>query len=417
MPTPPIMPSLDILNEYQRTLITMLLGSKTDQQSILNSLKSEMFTNATYKHFFDVMKDLQSKNKEINVYSVCEYMPEEETIKLLKELDKEFITSVNHGFYVKKLVDCYIQRLIQNAVTEEDFLKIQKEIDDWAVVTCMQSIGDNAEKLISDYYEDFESAISTGYKTIDEKIGSLQGGDFIILAGQTSMGKTCMMLNLLMNMARKGIKIDLFSLEMPVKQIQNRMISANLGINSNKFRNFTMSGDEQTKYLKYSQNEFKKLPIRICDKTHITIKEIKKILVKSNAQIVFIDYLGLISGDERKGVYERYGDISRELKILAVETNKPIIALHQLNRNTFDRADKRPKVSDLRDSGKIEQDADMIWFVFRPAYFDENEPKELIQLIIAKNRHGESNISIDLCYNPQRQKITEIEGFKWHSQS
>lgn len=403
--------------EYERNIISMILADKSENKDlILNALKSDMFVNRTFKKFFEIAKKLQNENKEINVFSACAEVNEEYTADLLKEIESEFITSVNYLFFVKKLIESYIRRLIQSAVTEEDFDFIQKERETWEIVSCMQSISVNSEKLIAEYYSDFEGAISTGYKSIDEKIGSIQGGDFIILAGQTSMGKTCMMLNLLMNMAKNNIKIDLFSLEMPIKQIQNRLISRETEINSNKFRNFTMSGIEQQKYVKYAEGEFKKLPIRINDKNRISIKEIKKILIKSDSQIVFIDYLGLISGDTNKGVYERFGDISRELKILAGETNKPIIALHQLNRNTFERAEKKPKISDLRDSGKIEQDADMIWFVHRPYYFDLEKPKELMQLIIAKNRHGESNVTVDMLYNPYHQKITDQREIdKWVS--
>ena len=411
MQTRHTMLSLDIQHDYERTVITMILGNPQTQEVILNSLKAEMFTNGTYRKFFEVSKELTKAKKDVNVLSVCEKIAKTDQVKLLKELETEYIGSANYQFYTKKLVDSYIQRIIQTAVTLEDFENVQKEIENWTFVSCMQPIGDGAKELLADYYIDFENAVPTGYQTLDFKIGSLQGGDFIILAGQTSMGKTCMMLNLLMNMAEKGIKVDLFSLEMPVKQIQNRMISAHLGINANKFRSFTMTGDEQTKYLEYAEKEFPKLPIRICDKNRITISELRRILLKSDAKVIFIDYLGLLTGDEKKSVYERFGDISRELKLLAVEINKPIIALHQLNRNTFDRADKRPKVSDLRDSGKIEQDADMIWFVFRPAYFDETLPKEEMQLIIAKNRHGESNVTIELIYDAIHQKITERKVF------
>jgi len=126
-----------------------------------------------------------------------------------------------------------------------------------------------------------------------------------------------------------------------------------------------------------------------------------------SSDIVFIDYLGLINGDKNKSNYEKFGEISRELKMIAVELNKPIIALHQLNRSSADRKDKKPKLSDLRDSGKIEQDADMIFFVYRPAYYDTSQSKDLMEFMIGKNRHGESGKSISLCYNPAKQKISD----------
>jgi replicative DNA helicase len=122
---------------------------------------------------------------------------------------------------------------------------------------------------------------------------------------------------------------------------------------------------------------------------------------------VFIDYLGLINSDNKNGAYEKYSDISRKLKITAMECDKPIIALHQLNRAGADRKDKRPKLSDIRDSGKIEQDADSVLFVFRPYYYERNpKNKDLFQIIIPKNRHGKTGTA-NLLYNASTQEIKD----------
>ena len=129
--------------------------------------------------------------------------------------------------------------------------------------------------------------------------------------------------------------------------------------------------------------------------------------MKSDADIVFIDYLGLIDSYGNKSSYEKYSEISRNIKLIAMATNKPIVALHQLNRSFQDREDKKPKVSDLRDSGKIEQDADMIWLVYRPWMFDPEYAKEDIRFILAKDRHGASNQEIPLIFNGMYQQILE----------
>ena len=401
-------------DDFERELIIILLASieKSKKIPILTSLKAEMFTNRTYRQIFSVVSDLYEKGKDLEFFTICEQIGNKACCELLEDLNKEYISATTYKYYVKKLVDRYLTSLIENASSKEDFEYIEKEKKQWDIANTENNyaqIGANAELLICKYYDDAEKMLSTGYKSIDNIIGTLQGGDFIILAGQTSMGKTCMMLNLVQRIALKNYKVLLYSLEMPITQIQNRLICANLGINSNKFRAFGMTEGEIEKYNEFASKGLKYMPITICDKSRVTIEMLKYDIPKNPADIVFIDYLGLISGDDKKGVYERFGDISRELKILAVETQKPIIALHQLNRSSFDRQDKRPRVSDLRDSGKIEQDADMIWFVHRPAYFDEYAPKENLQFIVAKNRHGSCGL-VELVYNAKLQKITEYKG-------
>lgn len=226
------------------------------------------------------------------------------------------------------------------------------------------------------------------------------------------MGKTCMMLNIAASMAKLGKKLLIFSLEMNKEQLLNRIVSAETDLNSSKFRNGELTKDEEFQYWQYVySDEFRNLDIQVCTEYNITASKIRSIVLGSNADVVFIDYMGLINGGNNKSSYERISEISRELKLMAMESNKPFIVLHQLNRANADRADKRPMLSDLRDSGKIEQDADMIGFVYRPAYYDENADKGLIQLMIAKNRHGISGVDCNLRFKPVTQKINDVKSY------
>ena len=172
-----------------------------------------------------------------------------------------------------------------------------------------------------------------------------------------------------------------------------------------------MTDEEKERYRNYLNNHFKKLNINIYKKQTVTMDEIKRRTLKSKADLVIIDYLGLISGDTNKNSYERYSNISRDIKLLAMESNKPILCLHQLSREYDKRDDKKPRISDLRDSGKIEQDADMIWFVYRPALFDEKANKEEMHFIIAKNRHGETNKDIKMRFDGAKQNISDSRGY------
>lgn len=286
--------------------------------------------------------------------------------------------------------------------------EVQKEIERWQDVAAMEHISIGASDLLVNYYDNWEKAIKTGFDNLDSTLGSLQGGDFIILAGATSSGKTMVALNIMLNMAKAGKKCNFYSLEMSREQLQNRIISHETGINASKYRNFTMSDEEQKKYLKYTEDELKNLPISILvDRKGLTVDKIINIEKKSDSEIVFVDYLGILQAKNKGDQYEKITELSTDLKRAALETNKPFIVLHQLSRAFTERKDKRPILADLRGSGQIEQDADAVLFVFRPSYFDENADPTKLQLIVAKNRHGETGNILDFIYLSGQQKITE----------
>lgn len=397
-------------NEYEREIIVMLLGSSNlgKKQHILNHLCEGMFTNDLYRSFYNAVLATLNDSLDITIDNVCQNIKKEQGKALAIELSKECITISNCNYYLTKLLESFEKRLIAKANSIKDFEEIKKIKAKYTIQMNVTPLCSNASNLIVDYYDRWETALKTGYASIDEKIGSFQGGDYIILAGATGMGKTCMMLNLLMRMAKQGKRACVFSLEMNLQQLQNRIICSCTGIPAHKMRGFTMSGKEVEKYLAYADSdEFKSFQIEVSTTFDISIEQIKAVVQQTEADVVFIDYLGLIQGDLKKNSYERLGDISRQLKLLALETNKPFIVLHQLNRATADRQDKRPQISDLRDSGKIEQDADYICFVYRPAYYETSASKEDIDFMIAKNRHGQGRIRIPLIYDEKTQTISD----------
>lgn len=403
--------NLELQHEYEREIICMLIGGNNHKKKshIMQHTCKEMFTHKLFRDFYDVILKIYNSGNEINVANVCEAISVENQQKLSIELDKEYITNANCDFYIGKLLDAYIKRLVIECKNLEDYKKIEQIKNKYSLKVNVQHVSFGADLIIPDYYVKWETAIKTYYPSIDNKIGSLQGGDFLILAGAPGMGKTCMMLNLLTNMAVNGKKVLLFSLEMSLAQLQNRIISARTGINSDKIRNFTMTDDEVHRYSDYAESrEFKSLKIEVSTDFNITVDKIKTCVLQSDADIVFIDYLGLISGDISRGSYEKVSEISRQLKLLALDTNKPFIVLHQLSRAAAERKDKRPQISDLRDSGKIEQDADFICFVYRPAYYGETAMnKQELEFLIAKSRHSAGKAVVRMIYDGNKQKITD----------
>lgn len=401
-------------------LLSILLFAEIKKDTLFytfSKIKDEMFRDDLNRHVYMALQDMVS-GEDISLVGtkhfarrIASYMPEIDSFdfnQLLIEIESHFSASSTLNYFIKKIQQNYFAIKYKEASSKIEFQEILRLENDVALESGLVNIADNAEDVIDEYEKKKETAILTGYPSIDNQVGSLQGGDVVILAGATGGGKTCLMLNLIANMAKKGNKVDIFSLEMPRSQLQARMICAGAKIDAHKLRAFTMTDVDKIRYKEYAQKQFSKLPIKIYGQQVVTLDRIRAIEEKSDSDIVFIDYLGLIK-PTTKGTskYQIMSDISRDLKILAMEVNKPIVALHQLSRAFMDRDDKRPRTSDLRDSGQIEQDADFIWFILRPKQFDPNAGAEEMIFMNAKNRFGEANTEIKLLYNGRYQQILE----------
>lgn len=409
--------------ENERILLGMAVcGNEQRKGHIMSHLCADMFTDKINRELYEVIKDQYHKHgverlnadNLINDYIGKTY--KNGVYEALLALTYEYITDANCDYFIKLIHESWVNHMAQNCKSFEDLkrlenLKKQYELTNKTTVLRLND-WENINSLC-DNYDSISNTepVKTGYTAIDNKIGNFQGGDLFILAAATGMGKTCLMLNLALSIAKQGKKVLIFSLEMSNQQLLNRILSSETSIDSSKYRNANFSEQEADRYFTYAYSEyFKTLDIETCTEYNITTSRIRSIVLDSRADIVFIDYLGLISGGNKINSYERVSEISRELKLLAMESKKPFIVLHQLNRANSERADKRPLLSDLRDSGKIEQDADIIGFVFRPAYYadaEKTQNQNEMQLIIAKNRHGQSAVHAKLNYNSKTQKISD----------
>lgn len=406
--------------ELERTLLGMVIKGKEPKKGhIMEHLCREMFIGHTNLELFDMIQDQYKKHGVgrldadalINDYKGKEF--KNGVFEALLTLGYEFITDVNCDFYIDRIQENWQSRQAEYCKNLEEFKKLEElkkkyQLIDSKTVSYLNDFNDLYDISVDYENRKKQEPIRTGFDSIDSKIGNMMGGDLMILAAATGMGKTCVMLNMAVSMAKQGKKVLIFSLEMNKEQLINRIVSAEQGLSSSKIRNMELSKSDEKKYWDYLYSEeFLKLNIKICTEYNITTSRIRNIVLGSDADIVFIDYLGLINGSNKQSSYERVSEISRDLKLLAMESGKPFIVLHQLNRANAERKDKSPILSDLRDSGKIEQDADIITFVFRPAYYDGTADKGFIQLIIAKNRHGESGSRCNLRFIPTTQKILE----------
>lgn len=257
------------------------------------------------------------------------------------------------------------------------------------------------------------TGLDTGFKDLNKNLGGFHDSDLILIAARPGMGKTAFALNLVLNTAIKGSTVAVFSLEMSKLQLVQRLLSSISGVPLKHIIGGKIADNEWAKLMGGGQ-ALNSAKIFIDDTPGIKMSEIrskcrKLKIEKGGLDMVMIDYLQLMESDSRlESRQQEVSKISRSLKILAKELNCPVVALSQLSRNTESGKDHTPKLSDLRDSGAIEQDADIVMFIYRDEYYNklETKKKNIADIIIAKNRHGETN-DIELVWVGEIQKFLD----------
>lgn len=257
--------------------------------------------------------------------------------------------------------------------------------------------------------------LSSGFADLDKKLGGLNKSDLMLIAARPAMGKTSLALNITLNVAKKypDKTVAFFSLEMSREQLGMRLLSNESFVDNAKLLTGNLSEDEWSK-LGMASSALSMTDIRVDDNPAITVAEMNaKCRRLDNLGMIVIDYLQLMTsaggGKQSENRVQVVSDISRALKIMAKELNVPVICLSQLSRANESRSDKRPMLSDLRESGAIEQDADEVMFIYRDDYYnDQSEEKNIAELILAKNRHGETG-TVKVQWLPQYTTFSDLE--------
>lgn len=275
---------------------------------------------------------------------------------------------------------------------------------------------DRLDALNSEDSDQFRG-ISTGLSGVDQVTTGLNRSDLILLAARPGMGKTSFALNIASHTSMKcGKKVAFFSLEMTKEQLASRILSTEARVEGSKLRTGNLNEDEWARIIEAS-DVISGANLYIDDTPRITIPEMKaKLRRLQNVDVVFVDYLQLMGSARRiENRVQEISEITRNLKIMAKEINVPVIVLSQLSRASEQRAEHRPMLSDLRDSGSIEQDADMVLFLYRPFYYnqegvavDEDQDKNAAECIVAKNRHGDTR-AVNLHWQGEYMRFTSPE--------
>ena len=361
-------------------------GTAIDPIVVVNKLKkNEKFDELVGEQLlFDIISDVPTA---ANIIEYAKIVKEKATLRRLGEVGTKIVELAYEGY---EEVDNILDK------AEGMIFKISENVDSKDLVSLKDVIAQEFVRLEKVYQnKGVATGISSGFSDFDQMTSGFHPSDLIILAARPAMGKTAFALNLALNAAMKSKKgVLLFSLEMSSSQLLQRLLSIEAGIGLQKIRNGFLDPDDWGKLglasMKLSNSE-----INIADLPNVNVLEIRAIARRLKAagklDMIIIDYLQLIKGNSTRGDnrQQEISEISRALKGIARELDIPIIALSQLSRATEQRADRRPMLSDLRESGAIEQDADMVMFLYRDDYYNEDsEDKGLTEVIIGKQRNG-----------------------------
>lgn len=407
-------------------------------------LTGEDFYNKSYGMVFDTMVELSEAGKSVDPVILQNRLreknvpPEVSSNEMIANIINSVPTSANIKGYATIVSEKSILRKIIKAnegianrcyQDNEEIATILNDAE--KTVFDLVQRRDSGEltpirKVVSNALENIEIAcrnkgvvtgISTGFTDLDYKTAGMHASDLVLIAARPAMGKTAFVLNIAQHMALKSNKaVAIFSLEMSKEQLINRMFSLQSSVDAQKIRTGQLDIEDWNRLTK-SATEIGKSRLVIDDTPGITVAELRskcrKLKMTTGLDVIIIDYLQLMTGSGKSDSRQQeVSEISRSLKGLARELDVPVIALSQLSRAVESRPDKRPMMSDLRESGAIEQDADIVMFIYRDDYYNHDSPKQNVaEIIIAKQRAGAIG-TIELAWLPELTKFANLERAK-----
>ena len=436
--------------ESEQAILGCVLIDNEIMVALSDEMKVQDFYDRRHQLIFTAMLNIYKNQMQIDFTTLIAELQIKN--QLVEAGGAVYLSSLIDSVYTTANIQDYIQ-IVQDAALKRNVIAAATSIAEAGYNANYDSAGyiDYAERLLSDLAKrrrtegfapietvlenvknimlanrarDGElTGLSTGFEKLDEITLGLQKDNLIILAARPAMGKSAFAMNIAINAAINNVKqetgepisVAIFSLEMSQEQIAQRMTAAQARVNLNNIQKGSLNQKEML-LVESANDELSGLNIYFCDQGTVTVADIRAKCRKQKASggldLVIIDYLQLINGSSKGGNrQEEVANISRSLKQMARELGVPVIALSQLSRKLEDREDKRPNMSDLRESGSIEQDADIIMFLYRDGYYHKNTEKvsNLTELIIAKNRSGVLG-TIQLLFQGEYQLFTTFIG-------
>jgi replicative DNA helicase len=439
--------------ELEEAVLGAIMLEKNALAVVIDIIKPTYFYKDAHQHVYTSMLNLFEKSEPIDILTVTNQLRSDGNLEIcggayyITQLTNRVASAANIEFHARIIAQKHIQRElirisgeIQRDAFEDttDVFELLDQAENKLFQISEGNVSSNSEKvdkllkeaikMIEDLkgHEDGLTGIPSGFSALDRLTSGWQRSDLVILAARPGMGKTAFVLSMARNAAVMGNHaVAIFSLEMSSIQLVNRLISGETNLESEKLKKGNLREDEWIQ-LNKMVGKLSEAPIFIDDTPALSIFELRakcrKLKTQHNIELVIIDYLQLMRGDDNRSNGNREQEISyisRSLKALAKELNIPVIALSQLSRAVETRGgDKRPMLSDLRESGSIEQDADMVAFIYRPEYYQITEDSEgnstlgTAEIIVAKHRNGATD-SVRLKFVGKFAKFENLEEYNF----
>lgn len=427
--------------EAEQAVLGAMLIKKEAIAEVQEILQPDDFYREAHRIVYEAMVQLQNNDEVVDLVTLTEQLRKSEQLDkigglaFITQLANAVPTAANVVYHAKIVKEKAELRSLINAATAiasaayEDNTDVENIMDDaekkilavanrqnGGAFESMKSIVMRTFERINVLYESKGglTGISSGFKDLDKLTAGLQKSDLILVAARPSMGKTAFTLNIASYVGTHGGKVAFFSLEMSKEQLMQRMLCAEGGIDATKLRTGQLDTPEWNK-LVHVADTLSRAPIYIDDTAGITVMELRskarRLKAEHGLDLIIIDYLQLMQGRPSKNGDNRQqeiSEISRSLKALARELDVPVIALSQLSRSVESRQIKKPMLSDLRESGSLEQDADIVMFLYREDYYDKDtENKNITDIIVAKHRNGPVD-TISLFFQKEYTKFRDL---------
>jgi replicative DNA helicase len=426
--------------EAEQSVLGSMITDKNAVVEAIEKLEENDFYRDGHKVIFKTISEMFKDDMPVDLVTLLERLKATEKLEkaggvtYVSELSSSLLTTINLSAYIKIVKEKSILRKLIRASTSiiEDSYNKQGEVEE-VLEGAEKKIFDIAEKRTTSDFEPLNvvlergfleierlfnnkgeiTGVGSGFVDLDAKTSGFQKGDMVLIAARPSMGKTTFALNIAEHAAlREGKSVVVFSLEMSKEQLAYKLLCSEANVDMLKLRTGALD-DKDWENIARATGPLSKAKIYIDDTAGVTVMEMRskcrRLKLEYGIDLIVIDYLQLMSGSSNESRQQEVSEISRSIKALAKEMECPVIALSQLSRAPEQRADHRPMLSDLRESGSIEQDADLVMFLYRDEYYNkETEDTNIAECIIAKQRNGPVG-TVKLAWLGQYSKFGNLE--------
>jgi replicative DNA helicase len=424
--------------ELEKIILGAILLDFNALKRVEGILTSEKFFDPRNGLVMESVLKLKNENQPIDILTVTQTLRKGKQLTsaggpaYVSELTNRVSSTANLETWALTLTEMYLKRELAKSAARVAELALSPETDPFELYNQfsteltdlirnnLKGQSSHVSTITPETSESIEArektgvaGLPTGIRAIDGVLGGHQKSDLVYIAARPGMGKTSFAISVMLNMAQSGKPVAFFSLEMSRVQIVFRMASILSGLNAEQLAKHRLDRDAKIKYYQ-TVDQLNALPIYIDDNAALNVYDIKTrvrtLREKHKIEAVFIDYVQLIAAAKSKTANreQEVSAISRGLKLIAKENDLPVIALAQLSRSLETRSDKRPMLSDLRDSGSLEQDADVVSFLYRQDYYDKNSGINTAEFIIAKHRNGRTGF-VNINFTPETMHYTDTQ--------